>query len=330
MTANADLMDEAIRLGLILDRLALSSFGRVQEKIRQLTEDLAALVVRVDPTEAVRETTRENRLEELVQRMDRVIEEAFRAMEAEVNQDLSNAAALTQDSLATTLGLLLLIKGLSRKLDQATLDQAMEEVSIEGAGVSDWWGRQIYDIQFKMRRSLDSALRLTQIGREPVTGDLVNAVRRTGPGSLFAAVPRNTYGLIRSAYHAVANWVRFQIVSRHAELFRAYMHISVLDGRTSGYCRERAGRLWTLMGEPIGHRLEFLRCPIHWNCRSHLIAVLHAFEDLPGRIQRRIRREDFDGNPAREPSIKDWLDQRGETLSGDPLDYDDARRQLGL
>ncbi len=330
MTANADLMDEAIRLGLVLDRLAAGTFGRVQDKIRRLSEDLAALVVRHDPTSAVRDATRESRLEDLVARMDRVIEDAYRAMQRQLDDELADAATLTQDSLANTLGLLLLIKGLSRKLDQKTLEEGRAEVSIEGASIEDWWDRQIYDMQFRVRRFLDNALRLTQIGKEPVTGDLVNAVRATGPGTLFSGIPRNVFGLIRSAYHAVANWVRFQIVARHAELFRAYMHISVLDGRTSGYCRERAGRLWTLLGEPIRHTLVFMRPPIHWACRSHLIAVLHAFEDLPGRIQRRISKESFDGKAAREPSIKEWLEQRGENLEDSPLDYGQARKELGL
>jgi hypothetical protein len=98
----------------------------------------------------------------------------------------------------------------------------------------------------------------------------------------------------------------------------------------SGICRARAGKLWTLEGVPIGHTLPFFLCPLHWNCRSHVIAVMHAFNDMPSRLQRRIRKEDFDGKASPEPDIEAWLEIRGEKRDPGPLDYQTARTLIGL
>lgn len=330
MTANSALMDEAVRLGLILDRLAQNSFGRVLEKLNALSDELAVLAIRTDPTAVSRETSRRARLETLVEEMDRAIQDAYRQMESQVNADLNDVSDLTQDSLSMLLALILLIKGLSRQLDRSALVSVKKDTVVAGATVPEWWGRQAEDMRFRTRRALEDALRLTQVGKEPGTGDLVGAIKDTSPGSLFSAAPRHAQGLVRSAFHAVANRVRFEMILRHPELFRAFQHISVLDGKTSGICRARANRLWTLEGAPIGHTLPFYRPPLHWNCRSHLIAVMHPHGSMPARIQRRIKKEDFDGRSSPEPDIESWLEIRGEERDPGPLDYQSARKLLGL
>lgn len=330
MTANDALMDEAIQLGLVLDRLALNSTGRVLETLKALSDELAVLVITTDPTAVVRENSRRARLEALVEQMDRAIQDAYRQIESQVHKDLNDAAVLTQDSLSLLLALLLLIKGLSRQLDSAALSSVQQDILVAGAGIPEWWDRQAEDMKFRTRRVLEDALRLTQIGKEPGTGDLVGAIKDTSPGSLFSAAPRHAQGLVRSAFHAVANRVRFEMILRHPELFRAFQHVSILDGVTTKVCRTRANRLWTLDGSPIGHTLPFFLCPIHWNCRSHVIAVMHAYGNMPARIQRRIRKEDFDGRSSPEPDLDMWLEIRGEERDAGPLDYQTARKLLGL
>jgi hypothetical protein len=330
MTASEELLNEAVRLGLVLDRLAQHSFDTVLEKLVALRDELAVLVIRIDPTAVVRDSARRARLEALIERTDQAILNAYGDIQRQVDQDLDNVGTLTQDSLSVLLAILLLIKGLSREMDRPARVDARKDTLIEGATVADWWDQQAVDMQFRVRRVLEDALRMTQIGKEPGTGDLVAAIRDTAPGSLFSAPPRHAEGLIIGAHHAVANRIRFEIILRHPELFRAFMHVSVLDGRTTKVCKMRANRLWSLEGVPIGHTLPFARTPLHWRCRSHLIAVLHPFDDLPPRLQRRVRKEDFDGKSPREPDIAEWLDLRGEERDPGPLDYPSARKLLGL
>lgn len=98
----------------------------------------------------------------------------------------------------------------------------------------------------------------------------------------------------------------------------------------SGICRDRSNRLWSLEGAPIGHTLPFSRPPIHYLCRSHLIAVMHPFSDLPPRLQRRVSRLYFDGLPSPQPTLREWLARRPEMQDSGALDYQAARLKLGL
>ncbi|GEM_PF-6799877 len=330
MTAADDLMDEAIRLSLILDQLAQHSFGVVLDRLTALSHELAILVIRIDPTAVVRDSSRRARLEALVEEIDKAIEAAYRDIGNRVNADLDDAATLSQDSLSTLLAALLLIKGLSRALDKPALTLVRKETTIIGASVMEWWQRQAEDLKFRTRRVLEDALRLTQVGKEPGTGDLVGVIKDTAPGSLFSAPPRHAEGLIRSTYHAVANFVRFEVTQRHPELFRAYMHLSIIDSRTTVVCRKRSNRLWSLEGMPIGHTLPFARPPLHWLCRSHIVPVMHAFDDMPPSLKRRLAKDYFDGKAKPEPDLKDWLAARGEQRDPGPLDYQAARTLLGL
>ena len=50
MIANERLMDEAIALARVLDRLAQHSYQIAAEKLAKLREDLSVLVIRYDPT----------------------------------------------------------------------------------------------------------------------------------------------------------------------------------------------------------------------------------------------------------------------------------------
>lgn len=331
MTANDDLMDEAITLALILDQLAQNSFGIVMRRLTKLSDDLAMLVVRVNPTAVTRDANRRARLVSLIEQANQMIADAYKGISAQVALDLDEVAELTQDSLSELVAALLLIKGLSRRLDGEALADARRDTLITGASVDDWWQRQSIDMQFRTSRALEDALRLTQVGKEPGTGDLVDAIKDTGPGSLFTAAPRNAEALIRGAHHAIANRIRFETAIRHPELFRAFQHLSILDSRTTDICVKRAGKLWALDGTAIGgHRLVFIRPPVHWGCRSHMVLVLHAFKDLSPRIQRRVDPETFDGKEAAEPDLKIWLEQRSRQRDQGPIDYSSARTQLGL
>jgi hypothetical protein len=332
MTAGESLLDEAIELALVIDQLAQNSFGIVLRRLNQLSRDLAALTQDrdLDPTAVRIDTYRRARLEALIARAGEIIAAAYREISGQVADDLYDVSELSQDSLSVLLALLLGIKGLSRRLDEGALESLQSDTLISGATTADWWERQSADMQFRTARALQDAMRLAQLGREPTPGDLVDAIRDTGPGSLFTAAPRNAQGLIRSAFHAIANRVRFETGLRHPEIFRSWLHLSIIDSKTTEICLNRANRLWSLDGTPIGHRLVFVRPPLHFSCRSHIVPITHQYRELPPRLQRRIIEADFDGKPPTVPSLSEWLGERNRERDDGPIDYPGARRKLGL
>ena len=330
MTSADRLMDEAIAVALILDRLSRHSFQVAAERLARLREDLLVLVIRHDPTSLRYEANRRARLAALIEECETVISQTYLEIAARIEQDLLDAETLTQDSLSSLIALLLFIKGLSRRLDTEALETVRDGTLITGVTVRDWLARQSGDLRFRTRAALEGTMRGREIGRPARTNDLIDAIRHERPGSLFGTAMRHSESLIISAHHAVANSVRFETIIRHPELFRALQHLSILDSRTTDICESRANRLWTLDGVGIGHRMVFMRPPIHYRCRSHIVPVMHRYADLSPRIQRRVRREDFTGTAARQPELNTWLSERGLKRDGTPTDYTGARRDLGL
>jgi hypothetical protein len=328
--SNESLLDEAILIALLLGRLAARTNGFVTARLAELRDDLSALVVRLDPTQLRYDANRRARLDLLVKEANQIISTAYRQIATLADRALDEAATMAQDSLSASVAGLLLIKGLSRQLDVTTLRQLREGSLVAGARVRDWWARQSGDLQFRLRRYLEDSLRLTEPGREPTAGDLVDVIRSSEPGGLFIAPVRHAGTLLNSAYHAVVNAVRFQTIIRHPELFRGIVHISVLDGRTTKVCRSRSNLLWDLSGNPIRHSLPFAVPPLHYQCRSHLAPVMLPYTDLSPRFQRRVRPEDFTGEVSPEPDLDDWLKRHGRENSEDPLTPRQARRLLGL
>lgn len=330
MTANERLMDEAIALARVLDRLAQHSYQIAAGKLARLREDLSVLVIRYDPTSLRYAENQRTRLAALIQEAERTISQTYVEIAARVDQDLLDAERLAQDSLSVLVAGLLVVKGLSRRMDDEVLANVRDQTLITGASARDWIAKQSGDLQFRTGSALSEAMAVRRLTRIPVLNDLLDAIRSNTPGSLFSAPPRHIESLIVSAHHAVANSVRYETIVRHPELFRAIQHLSVLDSKVTDICRSRANLLFHLDGTGIGHRLRLIVPPIHYRCRSHIVPVMHPYDDLSPRIQRRVKRADYTGAAVREPDLADWLGKRSLERDEPPTDYSGARRVLGL
>lgn len=76
---------------------------------------------------------------------------------------------------------------------------------------------------------------------------------------------------------------------------------SILDTRTTIGCAVRAGRIYTVDGEPVGHDVPLgVPPPSHWNCRSILVPMAPGWEP-PG-----------DGQDLYIESLDDWLKRQSE------------------
>jgi hypothetical protein len=329
-TASDKAVNEGILLALALERLARYVSDDITNILGKLRGEILSLIVKRDPTSLRYEANRRARLQALVEEAQEAVSDAYVEIADRADQHLLDVASLTQDSSNALLSALLVIKGLSKRMDMDALREARDRTMIEGATVRDWWARQSGDLQFRVQRALEGAMLVETLDQQPTLNDLVDAVRTDEPGSLFLPIVRNAEGLIFSAVHAVASTVRLETAKRHPELFAALAHLSVIDSRTTTICLSRSNRRWLLDGTPIGHTLPFRQTPLHWRCRSHIVPVMHPYADLPSRIQRRVKEEDFPKRAPREPDLAAWLALRGMTRSDEPMDFDDARNDLGL
>jgi SPP1 gp7 family putative phage head morphogenesis protein len=143
------------------------------------------------------------------------------------------------------------------------------------------------------------------------TDEVVGAVIGEGRqgrerGGLMEAARNQATTLADTATHAAAYAGR-QVAWKAAGVKALVWH-SMLDSRTTIGCAVRAGKLYSVDLEPIGHDVPIDQPPPrHWNCRSVLIAQFPDYEPPE------------DGQDPYEESLDDWLDRHSEEEQNDML-----------
>ena len=124
------------------------------------------------------------------------------------------------------------------------------------------------------------------------TNQILQTVRGTRAAKYTDGIIHNmnrAAGIItRTSLQHAAVQARQEVWRRNKDIISGEKWISTLDGRTSAICRSYDGREFPLDKGP--------RPPIHMNCRSTVVAVLHKkFDFLDEGATRAARGEDRDG-----------------------------------
>ena len=98
--------------------------------------------------------------------------------------------------------------------------------------------------------------------------------------------------LVNTSMTSAMNFGRFE-VSKKSKLLQGYQYVAILDGRTTTQCQ----KLHLSVFRPTDERLEYVKPPMHFNCRSTIIPIL--FED--------------DYNEA----LTDYVAEKGNTMQSD-------------
>lgn len=96
---------------------------------------------------------------------------------------------------------------------------------------------------------------------------------------------RHAEAIVRTATAHVASVVRDAFHEANADLVKAVIWVSTLDGRTTEACRIRDGLRYAVERgryRPIGHAVPWLGGPgrLHWRCRSASSPVLKSWQEL--------------------------------------------------
>lgn len=205
-------------------------------------------------------------------------------------------------------------KGPLRVLDEAAVRRIVNEALIEGAPSSAWWGRQSQDLAFKFsniaRRGVAEGLTVQQMRGEVV--DLMSVGRRSADA------------LIRSSVLSASNAVREATYEANRDALRGYRFVATLDSRTSLICAAYSGAAWDMDGKPLrGTKLPFRRPPLHWNCRSVLVALT---KPLPGMPEFEPSTRAAAGGPVSASiTFAQWLDTKPQAYQDGLLGKGRAR-----
>ncbi|MGE4486360.1 MAG: hypothetical protein AB7C95_00870 [Synergistaceae bacterium] len=153
--------------------------------------------------------------------------------------------------------------------------QAVTARPFQGAVFSEWWEGLDNNLQTAVSRSIRNAW---------ATGQSIPDVEKV-LGPVLARAKQNTTAVIRSGIMDLASTARTETFRANADIVKAEVWLSTLDGHTSLICRLRDGKAYTLDGKPIGHKLPYAGGPgkAHWGCRSTGEPVLKG-ENVEDRV----------------------------------------------
>jgi SPP1 gp7 family putative phage head morphogenesis protein len=197
------------------------------------------------------------------------------------------------------------------------------DVMIEGARSSEWWAKQNIDLKQKFARTVN----LSVMNGEPatrtaarITGGVVDGERING---FMNVSRRNARTLARQSTAQVASEARKLSFRNNADVIRGYQQISTFDQRTTEICMAYSGAAWDLEGEPIdGTVLPFNGGPPrHYNCRSVLVPVLRAWDEmgLAGPKLSAGTRASLNGQVAADLSFDQWLMKQSASIQNQLL-----------
>lgn len=121
----------------------------------------------------------------------------------------------------------------------------------------------------RLKQSFSDSVKEGQLRGESAT----SVLQRVRNG--IKTTKRNTGAIVQTAGNAISNLVRDKYIQARG---MGYIHISILDNRTSFICMGRSGLRWNSNKKPIGHSKPFRRPPLHYRCRSKLAPWVKGME----------------------------------------------------
>ncbi len=300
--ANTELVLAVLAFSLLLDRYALTLQNKAGSRLARLRDDLSALVAKADPTGPARLKDRNARLRKVLDESGDLIKTAYTDLNRDLRTALRDLAELVQDRAALEAERATGTPILTRRTPEAELRSQTDTLLIMGVAVKLWLGRHAGDLTFRLESGL-----LTLLSQQQSLADVLSFVRGSevsaGADGVTGISTRHIAALIVAAVHATANAARNALYRLHPDIVRGVLHLSRLDERTTSTCRPRHMKRWMLDGTPIGHGLPYLGIPpLHWGCRSAVVPIFMAYNDLPARIRSKVDPGRFTQAPPKEPT----------------------------
>ncbi len=202
----------------------------------------------------------------------------------------------------------------------SVLRNLTQQVLIEGAPSSEWWGRQAGDMSFRFAQQVRMGIANGETNAQIISRIIGNS-KQSG---IMEASKAQAEALVRTSIMSAATAARMEVFQANSDIIKGVQQISTLDSRTTDVCIAYDHQSWDLNGKPInGTKLPFDDGPPrHWNCRSTLIPITKSWEELgiPGLGEfDGGTRASLDGQVADSLTFADWFASRTEAQQNEIL-----------
>ncbi len=284
-----------------LQRLGNAMSADADALVRELFDDLAAQIARIDPTAPERDRYRRMRLEELLGRVELLVGQRFTEIRKALRQRLAELGAQqatwAEGQLQRTIGAI----GYdirSARVGVNMMKSIIDSDPFQGETLKGWADTQDAATVRRVRRQLQMGM----VQNEPV-GDLIRRVRghsdRHGgfTGGVLDSTTRETEAIVRTGVNFVANRAHAETYRENADVVTGLERVATLDSRTTLICM-------SLDGSVIPSDSTDLP-PYHYNCRTVVVPVIDwkrlGIEPPAGT------RASTDGPVSSSTTYEEWL-----------------------
>lgn len=306
--------------GIDLLRVQAGISQQILQLLRQLEEELAGTINRIDPM-GVSERYRPKRLRSLLDQVHETIRGSYREAATSLRGDLRELASIEAEFVARVVNGEAGVVLMDGVIAPERLKALVSDLTVHGAPVQDWWGRQGGDtlnrFSDQMRLGMAAGETNSQLIQR-LRGGIRDGVPITG---VMPTARHHADSLVRSATQAVSEAAKEQVYEANADILGAVVWTATLDSRTTLECAARDGLRYGVKDKkPIGHDLPWGAGPgqFHWGCRSASRPETKSWaelgldiEDLPPAT-----RASMDGQVAGDLKFEDWLKKQTPERQG--------------
>ena len=329
------LRDVFVARAFDLEKVKTASAKNITRILQDLMKEIERELRDADPTGVKRTAYQQERLNKLFNMADKTIKSQYKGIDGILRGELATLAEIEGLFAAQAINAVLKVDVLDYVVSREVLEKLATETLIEGAPSAEWWSKQAVSLQDEFKRVMrvgvakgetlqqmsvrvlgtqkPSLLGVT--GRVPgVTDEMIEGL--TFEPGLIKKARRNAEALVRTSYQTVMSEARQDSYRANDDVVKGNEYSSVLDHRTTIFCRGYDGSRWYLNGNPIPPtKLPFVNPPSgHWGCRSVLLPVLKELEEIlgvPGFSDiPESTKSSIDGQVSTSVTADDWLKSR--------------------
>jgi SPP1 gp7 family putative phage head morphogenesis protein len=306
-TLNTVLYDQAIELGIDMERVSASSRYETIQLIKKLEKELIAQVASgvTDWNKA--------RIAKQLSEATKIIQQYYDEMAGVMVDTTTSVAQVSATSTAQALGV---ATGnyIPTVLPSATwLETIASNVIVQGATQSAWWNRQSADTAWRFSTAVRQGLVAAETNQQIIKRvmDVMDVSRK------------NAATLVQTSVQSVANQAKEKTSQANINLIASREWVATLDKITCIKCAVRDGKRWKLDGTPIGHSIPYQAPPIHFNDRCTMVDVTKTWKELGIDIEEAPEgtRASLEGQVS-DKTFEEFLARKGK-------DYQDSVLGIG-
>jgi len=240
-----------------------------------------------------------------ISNMNKIIKEIKSSVTPSLNiyDDLVDFASQEATFMMTSVNSVAGYDIMSRVVKESTIKKLVNTSLMEGATISDWFSSLEKSIQTDLERQIKIGVISGETNR-----DITERVKNVMNTNI-----NHAKSITRTATSTVSNQARQALYEENSDVIDGYEHLSVLDSRTTFICSSRDGAWWDLDGNglnALGKQNKYRVPPLHFSCRSILVPVIKAWEDMKASLKGKIpesTRSSMDGQVSSGINFNSWL-----------------------